>query len=264
MGNDQLIARRLLGIHSEVSEGTRDPPELPWQAGGGDPPPEEAGAPMEAAKEAAALVRELDRLLTRSGWRPEAEMPGMPVEGEWVLGEWTQHASPREILRGFLRPLRRRPLLRRVPEQVVLYLVRELSDGRDGLKREQHSAAGVGWHYYYLDRRRRRSNAILCWDTRWVAPTTVAGRPASLRPLFWEFHGEGRAEFPAKPDLWGDFKRISMHESCRVDLTRPIAEFRPASVDANPTWPLRTAVTPAPALLQPSFTKAKQGRSKRR
>ena len=85
-----------------------------------------------------------------------------------------------------------------MPAPVVLYLLRVLPDGEDALEREKHGVGnGMGWHYHYLDRRRRRFDVILSWDTRWDDPD-----PDALRPLFVEPHAEGKAEFHARPDRW--------------------------------------------------------------
>ena len=197
------------------------------------------------------IVHALNEALQEAEWLPEREAPPLPHGATYSLGEWTQRAPLRRIVRGFAEPVRHVPLVSRVPEPVVLYLVHKLPGGADSLKREHHK--GVGWHYHYLDKRKGRSNVVLCWDTRWEPPEDEEERKAQgPRPIFWEYHGEGNADFKAQPDLWGDPKRQSMREVCASDLKRNISEFRPASDDAEPVWPLWSiltprAVTPPPA-----------------
>jgi hypothetical protein len=247
MNEPKTIAQRIFHLIREVDSIEEGRPPKPIDEGDWCALPEETTAPFQVESQAAALVEELDNVLTRSNWHAPPGSTDMPRDIVWHLGKWTQRAAIREILRGYVEPVRHLPLVRNVPEQVVLYLIHELPGGDESLKRERHPSAGVGWHYHYLDRRKGRSNTILSWDTRWKPPVSGAAEVASRRPLFWQFHGEGRADFAARPNLWGDTKRESMHEACRCDLSRPIEEFRPASYDAHPVWPLGTTVTRLPA-----------------
>lgn len=156
-------------------------------------------------------------------------------EGVWSLGQITTSGPRRPIRGGWVEPVVGRRLI--VTSPLIIAFLTSLPDG-DWLKRERH--AHFGWHYHYLDRRRRRSDIVLCWDVRALPP-----KP-ELRPLFQEKHGEGGADFSARPDTWGERKRRSVHEACLPDLDRPIEEFRSPANKAIAVWP-RGAVLTRPA-----------------
>ena len=183
----------------------------------------------------AKLIHHLDNVLAEAGFRsaPSEEL----TFGEfWTIGSVLRTAPIRTIHCGFLQPMLHVPLLRRVPDRVVAFII-EIPNDRDLLQREHHDH--VGWHYHYLDSKKSRSDVVLCWDTK--APYD----PSKQHPLFQEKHGESHAKFTARPDLWGDTKRQSMHTACVRDLnTRPMHEFRCASKKAGPVWPKNIALTP--------------------
>lgn len=248
--NARRIAYELLGLVREVSEFDRVhelevSDDFDWS-----PLPPEDQHHHDLSHRAGQLVDALARTLEAEGWAPD----GVENSAPRAIGRWTERARPRVIrsfvewwpqpwfVGGYLEPLRHRPLVARVPAPVVLYLLRELPDGEDALEREKHGVGnGMGWHYHYLDRRRRRSDVILSWDTRWDDPD-----PHALRPLFVESHAEGKAEFHARPDRWQDPRRQAIHELCSLDLGRPMSQFRPASNDADSVWPRFMRMTPAP------------------
>lgn len=208
-----------------------------------------------ASARAGALVNELDRQLTSVGWEPPARTAVRPFGESWVYGVVPRSAPLRTITRGFLQPVRRVPLVPGVPEKVVLYLITMLPDGRDGLDRDRHG--GVGYHYHYLDRNRRRSDVILSFDTRWDPPATTPPHPdQALRPLFVETHAEGKAHFTAKPWNWCDEKRLSMYEVCARDLLRGIDLFRCAANGSDAVWPRWAMLTPHPERMTRARTPA--------
>ena len=202
----------------------------------------------EACIRAQILVEEIDRNLADSERGRTASPSEPPIEQTWLFGIIPHRLPLRPIIRGFLQPVQPTPLVASLPEKVALYLTTMLPDGRDGLAREQHG--GIGIHYHYIDRQRRRSDVILSFDTRWVPPT---GRPSdpmlTLRPLFVENHAEGKALFSAKPWNWQDEKRLSMYATCARDLHFGIQSFRCAANGSDAVWPRSSLLTPHPSKL---------------
>lgn len=196
------------------------------------------------------LVAELDAALVGAGWVADAPTLENFDEGSWTFGVAIQLIGRRHgIHGGYLEEVRSIPLLNRLPDRVVLYLL-TVEDGVDYLKREAHS--GVGWHYHYLDWKERRSNVILCWDTRWNPPEPQP-EPPKRRGLFVERHAEGGKPFSARPDAWGPKKRQSMYNVCATDLrSRKIEEYRCAANKSEPVYPPEAKLTPHPS----SATKA--------
>ncbi|MHA0336783.1 hypothetical protein [Sphingomonas sp. ABOLF] len=261
MDRAEALGRELLSLARELSnvgydwqddmvavEGRSMLPEPDW---------------IQQASTLEGMTHALEEALEGMDLRPAPDAPPLAPDAVYTLGEWQQRAPLRQIVRGFVEPVRRVPLVSRVPEPVVLYLVHKLPGGAESLKREHHK--GVGWHYHYLDKRKGRSNVVLCWDTRWEAAKTEEERKAQgPRPIFWEHHGEGNADFSAQPSLWGDPKRQSMREVCAGDLKRNISEFRPASDDAEPVWPLLSILTPRAVTPPPAAPAAPAGGGKKR
>lgn len=172
------------------------------------------------------LLKELNSALDRAAFEHDED-----TDDSWVLGKVKIRFPIRRIHGGFVEPLLIVPVVSRVPPLAVSFLIK-VPGFKDALEREHH---GVGYHYHYLDQKRRRSNRVLCWDTR-------AEQKEDSHPLFQEEHGEG---FPARPDLWGDHKRISFHDACLPDLQRKsLTEFRCASSKALPVWPTSSVLTP--------------------
>ena len=198
--------------------------------------------PLVAAEQ---MVGALQEALDHVGWAPEIYYPERTERGDWAFGTaMIIRGAPRDIHRGFLQPVRRVPILTSIPERVALYLI-TIDDGEDYLDREAHS--GVGWHYHYLDSRKLRSDAILCWDTRWNAPHPQR-KPPARRGLFVEKHAEKGKAFKAKPWKWGSKKRETMYDVCSADLQkRQIAEYRCAANKSNLVYPPGATLTPRPA-----------------
>ncbi len=207
-------------------------------------------------REVEEVIQELDRALKEDGQSIGSYEPQLTPGEYWTFGSVIITFPIRSIYGGFAEPARRVPIVRHVPESVVAFLL-AIPGGRDLLQREHHNQ--VGWHYHYLDFKRRRSNVVLCWDTR---ATRVNGED---HPLFQEPHGEGHAEFSARPDLWGPTKKVSIHGVCAPDLDRwPLNTFRCASSKAEPVWPLSAKLTPVVAPSQPATksSSAKVSRSR--
>ncbi|MER9740885.1 hypothetical protein [Mesorhizobium sp. M0187] len=187
------------------------------------------------ASELLELLDALDRL------RREEHFDALyaPLQkGEfWNLGTIEIRLEQRPIHLGFLEPILYTPF-DVSDENLAAYLITVSGDDHP-LKREHHDH--FGWHYHYLDRKMRRSDVILCWDT--FAKVT----DQQIRPLFYENHAEGSCDFPARPTLWADRKRKSMHEACRPDLLKwRINEFKTPGKTSSAVWPLGAVLTPRP------------------
>lgn len=237
--NPREIANRLIAFAAEMKPIEVEVSRFPVDAAEEAALELEFGLGQRLRRVTHEIVLELEKSLLKSGWRPDGT-DAYDEQGSWTFGTAMIIRGPsREIRGGFLDPIRRVPILSRVPEQVALYLI-TVDEGRDYLQKETHS--GVGWHYHYLDWQKRRSDVILCWDTRWVAP---AASPSSKRGLFVEKHADGGKPFKAKPARWGDKKRQTMYNVCAADLNkRQISEYRCAANKAEPVYPLDASLTP--------------------
>jgi len=184
------------------------------------------------------IIDSLDRILTEAEYRAKSSKWLLASDEFWTLGSTTRCFPIRNIHIGFVEPVLRIPIISRLPEAVIAFLL-AIPGERDLLKREHHNQ--VGWHYHYLDFKQARSNLVLCWDTR------AAHRQGNDHSLFQETHAESHADFKARPDLWGITKKKSMHDVCAPDLDRwPLSTFRCASAKAQPVWPVSARVTPMP------------------
>jgi hypothetical protein len=200
---------------------------------------EEFAAEQRRADE---LVDALDLALRDHNWSPSAAAPGIDgAGGNYVYGLIPRRAPMRQIVRGFLEPVRYVPLVESVPENVALFLRIMLPGGDDGLEREEHG--GVKWHFHYIDARHRRSDVILSFDTRWKIVEPAKGLHR-LRPLFVERHAERKSKFTAHPGRWQTEKRISMYEICSRDLHKGIEHFRCAKNGSDAVWPCDATLTP--------------------
>ena len=189
---------------------------------------------------AQSMIEELREALDKARWNPNfPDFSKQDRERRYLSVTKIFHRSEREILRGFVVPQCKVPILA-VPEHVALYLI-TIDNSKDFLERENHN---MGWHYHYLDRRRRRSNAILSWDTRWTKPkpeTNLPKQPA----LFVEQHGEGKSQFKANYSRWGEKKRKSIYMACKPDLEKwSMSEFRCASNKSQLVHPPGRILTP--------------------
>lgn len=249
----EKIARHLLAFAREVVPQDVEVSSLPRDAKDMEMWRREFRFDDDIAAPLWEVMGTLKMALDETGWNPDVSDIPQTERDRWTFGEaLTLRGSPRDIVRGFLQPLRVEPMLRRVPDSIALYLI-TIDDGEDFLKRENHN---MGWHYHYINWRKDRSNVILSWDTRWKAPGSQT-TPASRRGLFVEPHGEKGADFTARPDLWGLKKRISMYDACSSDLaTWPIDEFKCASNDSNLVYPPGSTLTPHPVAVAAAVTKA--------
>ena len=188
--------------------------------------------------EANRIIGQLEFSLKRSEWRFHDIYDLIDLQN-WSFSTYLNEEYPRDIHLGYLIPRKISALYRNVPPIVVAFLI-ELPGGKDFLDRENHN---FGWHDHYLDKKHRRSDVILSWDTRWkLGAKHLSG--SAIRPIFSERHAEGKAKFVARPELWGDTKRESVHESCSPDLKRDIKEFRCASNKSDAVWPIGSVLTP--------------------
>jgi hypothetical protein len=244
MSSAVKLVKRLRNILVENLNSQADYEIDPIGDGTWEPLPEPSQVePTGGMRHVVETVHELAEILKRAGYDIRSPETRLSLDERWTFGSVTRPFPIRSIHIGFVQPLYRAPVVRRIPETVVAYLL-AIPGERDLLEREHHNQ--VGWHYHYLDFRKRRSNVILCWDTRMIPGKN------NVRPLFQEFHGEGGARFAARPDLWGPTKKHAMHEACAPDLERPISEFRCASNKAGPVWPLSATLTPVPMKAKPS------------
>lgn len=237
-----VAARRLIDFAQEVESIDIQVQRFPISKAEEQVLVQEFEARERYSTHAEEMLGDLQQALAEADLKPDT-----PVDQDWEPAPWTfgtamtLRAPSRQIHAGFLDPIRRIPILTRVPEQVVLYLI-TVDRGEDYLENEAHS--GVGWHYHYLDWRKNRSDVVLCWDTRWKEPVPQSV-PPSRRGLFVEKHSEKGKPFRAKPWLWGDRKRETMYDVCSADLAkRRIDEYRCAANKAEPVYPPGAILTP--------------------
>lgn len=248
------IARRLLAFAREIEQRDVEVANLPRAAEDMEMWRREFGLDDNIAGPLWEVMGSLKMALGETEWDPDVSDIPQAERDRWTFGEaLTLRGTPRDIVRGFLQPLRVEPMLRRVPDSIALYLI-SIDDGEDFLKRENHN---MGWHYHYLNKWKERSNVILSWDTRWEEPDPQT-RPPTKRVLFVEPHGEKKnADFPAKHALWGPKKRLSMYEACEPDLrTWKINEFKCASNDSSVVHPPGRTLTPHPSAVAAATAKA--------
>lgn len=257
------IARRLFIFAGRVQTDELEVLNLPKSESEQEVFRQEFGVEERYAGPAQEMIERLQGALDDRHWDADVSEIPRSKRDQWTFGTAiTFRGTPKPILRGFLQPLQREPLIRRLPDRVALFLI-TLDGGEDYLDRESH---GMGKHYHYLNWREERSNVILCWDTRWQAPDPQT-RPPTLRALFVESHGEkSNADFVARPELWGVRKRASMHAACLPDLVKwPIEEFRCAANKSEIVHPLGRKLTPHPTAVAAGVAKAaRRGFKKRR
>jgi len=194
-------------------------------------------------------VFDLDHALVDSEFRP-APLDELPDGEFWSIGAYVSSEPARPMFKGFLEPVRRLPVVGALPDLVVSYLI-TLPD-LDLLDREHHGH--IKWHYHYLTEKKKRTNVVLCWDTRAKPPQPEDKK--WVRSLFQETHGEGHVTSWARPDLWSGEKKLSMHQACSPDLVEwPLSEFRCASNKAGPVWPESALLTPHPSSASHSKTR---------
>jgi hypothetical protein len=117
---------------------------------------------------------------------------------------------------------------------------------RDKLDRDHHGV--VGWHYHYCDKKGRRSDTMLSFDTKQqLQVKTVDAVALSSNPLFWERHSESNAKFSARAELWGVGKRESVYDAVMPDLKKwGPTDFRRPADDASAVWPQNAVLSLPP------------------
>lgn len=185
-------------------------------------------------------VEEIDALLPDDAI--DEEIIGEFEDGDWSIGTEFEVLAPRNILRGFLVPIREVPTRVLVTMKVFAFLT--INGSKDLLDR--HLDQGIHYHYALSDK--THTTTMICWDTRWIRPPRLPKVPPAAHPLFHELHAQGAKHATARPNRWGDEKRKSIWAACLPDLSRwRINEFRCASNGSSPVWPLGVALTPRPA-----------------
>jgi hypothetical protein len=239
------LANRLRSTLFEHQGSELSLPEEPIGEGVWRPLPKIVPSEVTSLQPFGDIIESLDQTLIEAGYGNEQTEHRLAPDEFWTLGSRTISFPIRGIHIGFIEPVLRVPIISRLSETVVAFLL-TIEGERDLLKREHHSQ--VGWHYHYLDFKKARSNIVLCWDTRAVRQNRQD------HPLFQETHGEGHADFPGRPDLWGNTKKKSMHDACAPDLDNwPLSTFRCASNKAGPVWPLAATLTPLVNAPPPGF-----------
>ena len=160
-------------------------------------------------------------------------------ERDWFLGREFEVRAPRKILRGFIVPVRDVPT--DVKVTLTLFALLTINNSKDLLDRHREQ----GFHYHYvISKGKRHTTTMICWDTRWILGSLDG---LKVRPLFHELHGMGSKFQSAKPEKWGDKKRISIRDACKPDLLKwDIGKFRCASNRSSPVWPRSVTLTPRP------------------
>lgn len=247
-------ARRLIAFASEAMPDEIEVKDFPVTNDDEEMWLREFGVHERYQRPAQIMIDELRSALAKTDWDPDLSDIPQVDRDRWSFGEAIIFRGfERTILRGFLVPRRKVPILQRVPDDVALFLLC-IDDGEDYLTRENH---GMGWHYHYQNWRKERSNVILSWDTRWCEPTPQT-KPPTQRALFVEPHGEkNNADFEAKPWLWREKKRKSMYEACSPDLVKwQIGEFKCAADKSEVVHPPARVLTPHPAAIAAAVQKA--------
>lgn len=158
----------------------------------------------------------------------QGDRDGSGDEGSWHFGKLTIVGSVEPFLRGHLERREVIPLVSDLPRSVSLFLV-SVPTTRDYVEREIHNEQW-GYHYHYLDAKKRRSDTLLTFD---------AASPPNTQPkLCWEPHAEAHT-ISARPETWGSKKRESVYSVCFPDTTKwPLSVFKRPAANALPVWPV--------------------------
>lgn len=149
----------------------------------------------------------------------------------WSLGAEEFYGQLVPFLRGNLQPIRRVVVAPALPENVV-FLFLAIPGLRETLTRENHGH--WGYHYHYLDAKKRRSDTLLTFDRK----LKVQGCGQTDKIVTWEKHSEA-SHFKARAATWGDKKRQSVYEACVGDSTkRNLNDFKKPGKDAEALWPV--------------------------
>jgi len=191
---------------------------------------------LEAQEKIASIrasIKTISALTDRLNQQGDIPVPG--DEGSWHFGKLTIVGSVEPFLRGHLERREVIPLVSDLPRSVALFLV-SVPTTRDYVEREIHNGQW-GYHYHYLDAKKRRSDTLLTFD---------AASPPNTQPkLCWEPHAETHT-ISARPEAWGSKKRESVYSVCFPDTTKwPLSVFKRPATNASPVWPVNPpSVTP--------------------
>lgn len=251
----RTIVRRLISLAAEVGRHIGEQSPYARNESMDRPERENLDEDDRYSSQAKRLLRDLEIALAEENWQPQPPELELAVGQEWHFGQREDLiARPVRILRGYIQPVKSRPLLLSVSLKVVCFLM-TVERGKDYLLRE--SGGGIGWHYHYLDWKKRRSDVVVCWDTRWTDDPNKKSLKGG-RGLFVEPHAVRWAEFTARRDRWGDEKRAIMYLVCSDDLkTRDISEYRCASNNSEAVYPFTATLTPRPATTSAAGKKKK-------
>ena len=192
------------------------------------------------------LLHELEMALAEADWQPQPRELEVAAGEEWSFGRREDLTTkPLKILRGYVQPVKSRPLLSNISLKVVCFLM-SIEGSKDSLLRER--SGEIGWHYHYLNAQGRRSDLVVCWDTRWKDSLPL-GPTKGTRGLFVEKHAKKGKPLVARPNTWGRKKRESVYGICFEDLrNRKIDEYRCASDNSEAVYPIGAVLTPCKRL----------------
>lgn len=162
----------------------------------------------------------------------------MPFQSDEEAPQLRLVQTIKPILRGYLEYTATVPVID-TPSEPLLMAFIAIADTRNVLAKENH---GFGYHYHYCDKKGRRSDTMLSFDTS-QPKVKLNGKTIIQRercPLFWERHAEKNAKFLAKADQWGREKRVSVYTAAKPDLARKgtlLESFRRPSKIAQAVWP---------------------------
>ena len=183
--------------------------------------------------EVSTAIEELQKIIVRS----ELDLPESPKipttreEEHWSLGAEDIRGPLIPILRGELEPVRRVVVAPGLPDGVFLLFL-SIDGLKDLLVREVHGH--WGYHYHYLDSKRRRSDTLLTFAPQ--LKTLPKGQ--QVRVLTWERHSE-KSHFSARAGSWGEKKRQSVYQSCIGDSAkRHLSDFKTPGKNAETVWPI--------------------------
>lgn len=152
-------------------------------------------------------------------------------DSHWSLGAEEIHGPLLPFLRGNLEPILRVVVAPALPENVVILFL-TIPGLREILTRENHGH--WGYHYHYLDAKKRRSDTLLTFDRK--LKTQHGGQKDKV--VTWEKHSEA-SHFKARAATWGDKKRQSVYKACVGDSTkRNLNDFKKPGKDAETLWPV--------------------------
>lgn len=168
------------------------------------------------------LDQEWHKLKIESDFRENRDFD----EPVWSLGSVVYRLDRRPILRGNIELCKTELIGTNIPEALVQFFI-TIKGTRDQLTRESHGH--WGYHYHYIDDKKRRSDTLLTFDHR---ASNVQGPT-----LCWERHAEGQ-KFKARADQWGTEKRKSVYSACIPDTVRfNLKDFKCPKNDAKVIWP---------------------------